>query len=180
MKWSRLLAVPLSFILGEPAALACSPPEPVRIKFASNSSTLPAEAASSLKPVIDRAQAYGPKCSSIIVNSYADGGSETPADIRLATERADGIKRALIAAGVGADLIKTWAGAYGERSGAQVDWQGMPGRVRCDPASKNPQYTDGANCQPEYTRCLVFFEDGTFCNYGNFPAADPDRYTVGK
>src|SRR5712691_9382880 len=175
MKRWHLLLMPFCLPFTGAAAIACSPPLPLEIRFESNSAALNTEAASAVRPVVEKVHGYGPKCSSKIVVAGA-GGVAGSVESNLAAERVDRIKSLLIGQGVGSELIKTFVGEGPAGLRVLVDWYGASGRTLCDPTSKNPDYTGGANCQPEYTRCIVQLSDGTVCNFGHVPDPDPARY----
>ena len=180
MKRWHLLSMPFCLPFVAAVAIACSPPLPLVIGFELNSAALSIQATSALRPVVEKVRKYGPKCSSMIVVAATTGGVAGSVESNLDAERVDRIKSFLIEQGVGSELIKTSVAGGPPGSRVQVDWYGASGRVLCDPTSKNPDYTGGANCQPEYTRCIVQLPDGTVCNFGNVPDPNPARYSVGR
>ena len=169
-----MLSVCLALLGAE--AGACSPPPPLSIEFTDDSSDLRADTLSSMSSALGGLRQHGPKCASFAI--YAYSRDESGPSRRLAEDRADKSKSALINFGAKPDLIKTFVRSEVGRRQAELANYGVSGRTYCDPTSKNAAYVDGANCQPQYTQCYVKLEDGTICNYDAVPDPNPVRYSV--
>jgi len=174
MKARLLLLVSVCLALHETEAIACTPPPPLTVEFERNSALLQADALSSMNPALRELRLFGPKCASFHIYAY----DETETSRGLTDARANEIKKTLINFGAKPELIKTFIERSTARRQIELYNYGASGHLHCDPASKNPAYKDGADCQRPYTRCYVQLEDGTICNYDNVPDPNPVRYSV--
>ncbi len=157
MAFRTFLAFMTALLLGTGVGEACTPVPSASFTFPVNSFVVPPDRVAALREIARPVKMYHPGCSTFEVRGYI----EPTENGELVVGRIEAVKQVLVAEGAIEEQVSTKIEAMPaarSRSGntyartVTARWTWASGQWRCDPESKNPNYSS-ATCQKLYSRC---------------------------